>query len=77
MLMRTLQIMSPTAVEQLQEGQLWKLKRHYVYIVALMGSSIRFKLLDSPKETQGRVLTSGADTLFRYVISRNGRLVNC
>ncbi len=61
--------------ERLQEGQLWRIKRHYVYVVALLGSSIRFKLMDSPNETGTRILTSSVDTLLRYVLSRKGKLV--
>ena len=60
----------------LRKGQLWKLKRSYVYIVALMDSIIHFKLLDSPNPAGERTLTSGAETLWRYLRSRKGRLVS-
>lgn len=62
-------------MQQLQQGQLWKLKRNYVYIVELVDSNIAFKLLTSPNKTAERTLTSGQDTLLRYLVSRKGRLV--
>ena len=61
---------------KLRKGQLWKLKDGYVYIVALIDSGIQFKLIDSPKEMRERTLTSGIDTLWRYLRSRKARLVN-
>jgi hypothetical protein len=66
----------PKPVQGIQEGQLWKLQRRYVYIVALMDSIIQFKLMDSPNETRARILTSGIDTLSRYLLTRQGRVVN-
>jgi hypothetical protein len=66
----------PKPVQGIQKGQLWKLKRRYVYIVALMDSIIQFKLMDSPNETRARTLTSGIDTLSRYLLTRRARVVN-
>jgi len=64
-----------SSAERLREGQLWKLNRRYIYIVGLLESSIQFKLMDSPNETMQRTLTSGIDTLLRYLSSRRGKLV--
>ena len=61
---------------ELKQGQLWKLKRHYIYIVELGNRLIQFKLMDSAQDTGARTLTSGLDTLWRYVRSRGGRLVS-
>jgi hypothetical protein len=63
------------ATQTLAEGQLWKLRNRYVYIVGLGKDLIRFKLLDSPRETGERILTSGIDTLWGYLTSRKGKLV--
>jgi hypothetical protein len=67
---------SETPAQKLAEGQLWKLRNRYVYIVGLGKDLIRFKLLDSPKETGERILTSGIDTLWGYLTSRKGKLVS-
>ena len=61
--------------QELQAGQLWKLQRRYVYVVALRGSSIRFKFMDAPGALGERTLTSSVDTLWRYVLSRKGTLM--
>ena len=65
---------APLQLPPLQEGQLWKIKRRYIYIVALVGASIRFKMLDSPNEPGERTLSSGVDTLLRYLHTRKGKL---
>ena len=62
--------------QKLRKGQLWKLKRGYVLIVAQVDSSIQFKFIDSPNEMKERTLTSGIDTLWGYLLSRQDRLVN-
>ena len=62
-------------VPPLQEGQLWKIKRRYIYIVASVGASIRFKMLNSPNQRGERTLSSGVDTLSRYLQCRKGKLV--
>lgn len=62
-------------VNQLGKGQLWRLKRRYVLIVALENLIVRFKLMDTPGETGERTLTGERDTLWRYLLSRNGELV--
>lgn len=74
--MRTTDFNNRGLVKKLRKGQLWKLKRSYVYIVALQGSGILFKLMDSPAEMGERTLTSGVDTLSRYLLSRKGKLVS-
>jgi len=61
--------------EGLESGQLWKLKKYYVQIVELGKSSVCFKMMDSPSDTHERVLTSDIDRLWRYLLSRKGRLV--
>ena len=59
----------------LREGQLWKLSRRYVSIVALGEATIEFKFLNSPTETGERSLSSSVDTLWRYLLSRKGRMI--
>jgi len=66
----------PQPGQGLHRGQLWKLKSSYVYIVATVKSNIQFKLMDSPNQHAERTLTSGTDTLSRYLASRKGKLVN-
>jgi hypothetical protein len=61
--------------QPLKEGQLWKIKRRYVLIVALEKWCVRFKLMDGPDQTGERTLTSQCDTLWRYLLSRHGQLV--
>jgi hypothetical protein len=65
----------PPPITQLQEGQLWRLKRGYISIVALRGSNVRFKLLNSPNQAGEPVLSSGTDTLLRYLSIRKSKLV--
>lgn len=60
---------------ELKEGQLWRLKRRYVLIVALENLCVHFKLLDAPNEKGERTLTADSDTLWRYLISRHGELI--
>lgn len=59
----------------LSEGQLWRLKKRYVLIVALENLCVHFKLLDAPNKTGERTLTGDVDTLWRYLDSRKARLV--
>lgn len=59
----------------LSEGQLWRLKKRYVLIVALENLCVHFKLLDAPDKTGERTLTGDVDTLWRYLDSRKARLV--
>jgi hypothetical protein len=61
---------------QLQQGQLWKVRGRYVRIVELVDSYTRFKFLSSPQERGERLLTSGIDTLLRYLMTRKARVVN-
>ena len=61
--------------QKLKEGQLWRIKRRYVLIVALEKLSVRFKLMDGPGQTEERTWTSQSDTLWRYLLSRHGQLV--
>jgi len=60
---------------KLGAGQLWSFKGRYVLIVALENFSVRFKLMDAPDQTAERTLTGEPDTLWRYLLSRKGRLV--
>ena len=61
--------------EQLSEGQLWRLKKRYVLIVAAENLCVRFKLMDAPDQTGERTLTGDMDTLWRYLVSRGAVLV--
>ena len=61
--------------DELSEGQLWRLKKRYVLIVALENLCVRFKLMDAPDQTGERTLTGGIDTLRRYLASRGAKLV--
>ena len=62
-------------MERLREGQLWRLKKRYVLIVALENLCVRFKLMDAPDQTGERTLTGDIDTLWRYLTSRHAKLV--
>ena len=62
-------------VQHLEPGQLWRLDRRYVLIVALENLCVRFKLMDAPNQTEERTLSGECDTLWRYLLSRNGHLV--
>jgi hypothetical protein len=64
-----------TGMPKLGEGQLWRLKGRYVLIVALENLCVRFKLMDAPDQTGERTLSGDVDTLWRYLLSRKGRLV--
>ena len=64
-----------TVVRQLAPGQLWRLKRRYVLIVALENLCVRFKLMDAPDQTEERTLRGETETLWRYLLSRDGRVV--
>ena len=60
---------------KLSAGQLWRLKRRYVLIVALESLCVQFKLMDAPDQQGERTLTSETDTLWRYLLSRKAKLV--
>lgn len=60
---------------KLKQGQVWRVQRRYVQVVALLDATAQFKLLDSPNQRGERTLSSGADTLWRYLVSRKGQLV--
>jgi hypothetical protein len=62
-------------VQELSKGQLWRLKKRYVLIVALENLCVHFKLMDGPDKTWEKTLTGDIDTLCRYLISRQARLV--
>jgi hypothetical protein len=62
-------------VKELSKGQLWRLKKRYVLIVALENLCVHFKLMDGPDKTWEKTLTGDIDTLCRYLISRHARLV--
>ena len=61
--------------QELSAGQLWRLKRRYVLIVALENLCVHFKLMDAPDQTGERTLTSDVDTLWRYLTSRHAKLI--
>jgi hypothetical protein len=61
--------------QELSKGQLWRLQKRYVLIVALENLCVHFKLMDGPDKTWERTLTGDIDTLWRYLISRDARLV--
>ena len=62
-------------VQGLSKGQLWRLKKRYVLIVALENLCVHFKLMDGPDKTWEKTLTGDIDTLCRYLISRHAQLV--
>ena len=62
-------------VQQLEPGQLWRLKRRYVLIVALENLCVRFKSMEAPDQSGERTLSCESDTLRRYLLSRDGHLV--
>jgi hypothetical protein len=62
-------------VPELKEGQLWRLRHRYVLIVAVENLMVRFKLMDGPDKTGERTLTGEIGILWRYLLSRKGRLV--
>jgi len=64
-----------TDAQKLGPGQLWRLKRRYVHIVAQEGIDVRFKLLNAPNEIEGTTLTGEHDTVLRYLHSRSGHLM--
>jgi len=61
--------------QELRPGQLWRLKRRYLFIVALENLCVRFKLMDAPDEIDERTLSGDCDTVLRYLLSRKGRLI--
>ncbi|MGA2245648.1 MAG: hypothetical protein ABSH48_11665 [Verrucomicrobiota bacterium] len=61
--------------KSLSEGQLWRLKKRYVLIVALENLCVHFKLMDAPDQTGERTLTGDIDTLCRYLRSRHAELI--
>ena len=62
-------------VRNLSKGQLWRLQKRYVLIVALENLCVHFKLMDAPDKTWEKTLTGDIDTFCRYLISRQARLV--
>lgn len=65
----------PAGAKKLSEGQLWRLKKRYVLIVALESLCVQFKLMDAPDQTGERTLTGERDTLWRYLRARRARLM--
>ena len=63
------------AARELKEGQLWRVRRQYVFIVAVENLMVRFKLLDGLDKAGERTLTGGIDSLWRYLVSRKAQLV--
>jgi hypothetical protein len=61
--------------ERLSEGQLWRLQKRYVMIVAMENLCVRFKLMDAPDQMGEKTLTGDIDTLWRYLTSRGAELV--
>ena len=61
--------------KELGAGQLWRLKKRYVLIVALENLCVQFKLMAAPDPTGERTLTGDIDTLWRYLKSRRAKLV--
>jgi hypothetical protein len=61
--------------KELGAGQLWRLKKRYVLIVALENLCVQFKLMEAPDPTGERTLTGDIDTLWRYLKSRRAKLV--
>jgi hypothetical protein len=64
-----------TGAPRLGEGQLWRLKRRYVLIVALENLCVRFKLMDAPDEIGEPILNGDVHTLWRYLLSRKAKLI--
>ena len=62
-------------VHELRKGQLWRIKRFYVRIVEVGTIGVRSQLLTSPSESAEPALTSGVETLWSYLHSRKGRLI--
>ena len=60
---------------ELSEGQLWRLKKRYVLIVALENLCVHFKLMSGPEKTWEKTLTDDIDALYRYLISRRAQLI--
>lgn len=65
----------PPAAQELSKGQLWRLQKRYVLIVALENLCVRFKLMDGRDKTWEPTLTGDIDTLCRYLMSRHAELV--
>jgi hypothetical protein len=64
-----------TELQELSKGQLWRLNKRYVLIVALENFCVHFKLMDGPDKTWERTLTGDIDTLGRYLMTRNAQIV--
>ena len=60
---------------ELSAGQLWRIKGRFVRIVARERLNVRFKLMNTDDEMEANTLWGDADTLGRYLHSRNGELV--
>lgn len=67
--------MKTKKINELSEGQLWRLKKRYVLVVALENLCVRFKLMDAPDSSSERILTGDVHTLYRYLASRHAELV--
>ena len=61
--------------EGLKAGQLWRLKKRYVSILALQQEAVRFKFSNTAHAPGERELTADYETLWRCLVSRHGRLV--
>jgi hypothetical protein len=61
--------------DKLSEGQLWRLQKRYVLIVAMENLCVHFKLMDAPDQMGEKTLTGDIDTLWRYLMSRRAVLV--
>lgn len=59
----------------LAKGQLWKLKHVYIQIVGLGGRLLSYKMLDSLDEDGVRPKMSDIEVMWRYLRTRNARLV--
>ena len=63
------------AAPRLNTGQLWRVQKRYVLIVALENLWVRFKWMDAPGQSGERSLTADYETLWHYLLSREGRVV--
>jgi hypothetical protein len=62
-------------VRQLNKGQLWRLKKRFILIVALENLCVRYKLMDQPNQTEEKTLTGDVDALWRYLMARRAELL--
>jgi hypothetical protein len=59
----------------LAKGQLWKMNHAYVQIVESGKQLVQYKMMKSLGETWVKAKMSEIDTLWRYLSSRQARLV--